>query len=412
MHTIEKRLSAADFILNGEYGSEGATVTEIGPNHFCLTLGTAPQQPTWTNKPQFAIAANAKGVRLRLEVRSPVKGGGHYPMSEYAYSWSYDKENWNAICPDPHLPDYSDFQFPEFTEDTVYFGHQVPFVQERLEERLRVWEREPGVKVHRLGQSLGGRPLYRLEIDALSPEEAWAPNARWAHYMISPHPGEHNAHWRMVGMIEWLLRHPEAAEFRRGNICHFVLLMCPDGPANGWYRVNGQGVDMNRSYFAQGTSGYASGSGGADGARTEDKDPDAPAQAHEAAIFQRDLEGLMAGEVPIAAVWNMHTWQGIVEPILFPGPEFGTALGEWTELQEHMKARDVRGLVKPLKIGREALGLASGWNGGPQRQFGITSILCEGGGGFLTQEENVASGEVLIQALADFYRLPRNGTSS
>ena len=378
---MRRGLSLDDFVLDGQYGSQGATMEQVGFNHFRMTLGCAPNQPNWTNKPQFEIKSNAKGNQLRLDVVTPMAGGGAFPITEYHYSWSYDNEHWHPIRLETDNKESNSFLFPEFTEDRVYFGHQVPFSYEKMVELIGQWKEHPFVRVHPIGKSLNGRTIYRLTIT--SPDGS-PRDQRWGHYFASPHPGEHNAQWRMVGMIDWLLNDPEAVSFMQRAICHFVLLMSVDGPSNGWYRVNQQGVDMNRSYFPEGSS---------------EKE-----QAHEAFICQRDLEQIMQSSEPIASIWNMHTWGGIVEPIIYPGPEFETDLGDWTKLREIMIRNDEEGLVKPLKTGeKDPLGLPSGWNGGPHIQFGITSILCEGSGELETKEANMQSGKTIIRSIAQFY---------
>ena len=52
-------------------------------------------------------------------------------------------------------------------------------------------------------------------------------------------------------------REHAAADIRQRQIVHVVLMMSPDAPAHGWYRVNQQGVDMNRNNtFATLIDGY------------------------------------------------------------------------------------------------------------------------------------------------------------
>lgn len=378
----KQELSLADFSLDGEYGSQGAVLEHIGVNHFRMTLGTAPNRPTWTNKPQFIIRRHAKGNRLRMDIVAPVAGGGQYPMNEYRYSWSHDNEHWQPIGWETDSSERSYFLFPEFTEDAVYFGHQVPLSYEKLERMIGEWRTHPYVTVHPLGVSLGGRTVYRLEITA--PAGPYARSERWGHYMINTHPGEHNAQWRMIGMVDWLLHDPQAGSFLERTVCHFVIMMCPDGPSNGWYRVNAQGVDMNRSYSLPAA--------------------DHRSQAHEAYMCQRDLERLTASDTPVTSIWNMHTWGGAVEQILYPGPEFSGPLGEWTALRDCIGKHDPEHLVKTMVPAKEPLGMAEGWNGGPQRQFGVTGVLCEGGGSLLTKAENAAAGKAIIRGIADYYR--------
>lgn len=372
-------LTVADFRLDGPLGSEGSTIERLGRNHFRMTLGHAPNHPEWCNKAQFEILRNARGNSLRMDV---VFGGGNSMiLNEYFMSWSYDGKTWTPVQWETHSKDSAtgdSLVFPTFEQDRVIVGHQVPMSYEDLEGLVEQWRQDMRVAVHVIGKSLGGRSLYRVTI--ADPESRVPRAKRWVHYFANQHPGEHNSQWRMVGMIRWLLG-PEAREFLERGIYHFVIMMSPDAPSKGWYRVNAQGVDMNRSYRAEGSD---------------------PSQAHEAYLCQKDLEGLMASEAPPTTVWSMHTWGGIVEPILQPGPEFGGALGSWEGLRDAIMRNDPTGLIKPLKTGKGDQG--SYWTTGPHIQFGVSAVLCEGAGAIYTQHENLASGVALIRGISEFYR--------
>ena len=377
-----RELSIGDFEFDGPLGSEGATIERIASNHFKIVLGHAPEHPTWCNMLQFQILQNAKGNRLRLDVY--FYGGNAYRFNHYAFSsWSYDAIDWHPIKWQKGTKESSKgdtLLFPEFKEDTVYFGHQVPMSYENVREMMEKWDKHPHAIVHVLGKSLGGRNIYRLGIT--NPESPHPRNQRWVHYFGNQHPGEHNAQWRMTGMIDWLLS-DTGADCRDRSISHFILMMYPDAPSRGWYRVGIQGVDGNRSYLVTGA--------------------DKQKQAHEAYVVQKDLEMLMASEAPVTNLWSMHTWGGIVEPIMLPGSEIGTVLPAWTGLREIMKRNDPDRLVKPLAI-QESLGNTSHWNTGPHVQFGITTVLCEGAGNIVTKENNMASGTVLMKSLAQYYK--------
>lgn len=383
---MQNGLTLDDFVLDGQYGSQGAFMEQVNVNHFRMTLGSAPNQPNWFNKPQFEIKSRAKGNRLRLDIVTPAVEKEEFPTTEYHFSWSYDNDHWHPIRLETDDSGQLYFIFPEFTKDAVYFGHQVPLSYEKMTEMIEQWQSHPYVTVHKLGNSLNGRTLYRLTMT--DPGTTHSRDRRWGHYFINTHPGEHNAQWRIVGMIEWLLQDPQAASFMQRSICHFVIMMSVDGPNNGWYRVNQQGVDMNRSYLPEGSSKVL--------------------QAHEAFVFQQDLERMMMSPEPIATIWNMHTWGGIVEPILYLGPEFDSPLGDLTVFRDIMIKNDVHGYIKPLKSSmdrkdKNPIGLKSGWNGGPRHQFGITGVLCEGGGGLDTKEANKESGKTIIGSISEFY---------
>jgi hypothetical protein len=376
-------LTEKDFKFDGPLGSQGTVIEKLGTNLFKVTLGHAPNQPEWNNKLNFQITGNAKGNNLVLYVEGPPV----YAMNEYFYSWSYDMENWNPVhwnAGHRVSRERDTLVFPVFEQEQVFVGHQVPISYEQIEEFIAGVEPRIEVTVDTLGKSLGGRNLYRLTIS--DPASGIPPESRWGHYFSNSHPGEHNAQWRMIAKIEWLLSE-EGSDFRKRSICHFVLMMSPDAPSNGWYRVNAQGVDMNRSYFPEGS--------------------DKESQAHEPYIFQQDLENIMASATPVSTVWGHHTWGGIVEPLLYYVED--DRVGHWTEWRDILQEMDTGNLIKPLDLRQVAPGYgAVSWESGPHEQFGINAILCEGAGSLYTKEENKESGRLLIRSLSEYYRGTKN----
>jgi hypothetical protein len=160
--------------------------------------------------------------------------------------------------------------------------------------------------------------------------------------------------------------------------------MSPDAPHKGWYRVNAQGIDMNRSYFPEGA--------------------DSEKQAHESYIFQHDLELIMKSECPVTTIWGNHTARGPVSPMLYPGKEIGTEVGQWTEWRDILTSIAPDTLIIPMVLQPAPSYGGVSWEYGPHIQFGITGVLCESGGSLYTKEENIRSGELLIESLALFYK--------
>jgi hypothetical protein len=163
-----RELSVEDFTFDGPFGSQGATVEKLGPNHFKVSLGHAPGHVDWCNMLQFQILQGAKGNRLRLDVcfqRGNAYRFNHYPHS----SWSYDGENWQPIGWQEGTTDSRQgdtLLFPEFSEDTVYFGHQVPMSYEDVVERMARWAKHPHASVHVLGKSLPKAPTRETSAGA------------------------------------------------------------------------------------------------------------------------------------------------------------------------------------------------------------------------------------------------------
>ncbi|MCP4639512.1 MAG: carboxypeptidase family protein, partial [bacterium] len=379
-----ERLTVDDFTFEGPLGSQGTTISEVGENHFEVALGHAPTHPDWNNKLQFTILRHAKGNQLTLDVVFKTGTGSHYALNESSHSFSYDVVNWHPIHWENGKAESWErdrLVFPVFEEDTVYVGHQVPMSYEDVVRLVEGWRENPFVKVHVLGQSLEGRDIYRLEVT--DPDSPHPRSKRWVHYAANQHPGEHSSQWRMVGMIDWLLT-DEGRDCLQRSVCHFIVMMSPDAPSKGWYRVNKQGYDMNRTYLA----------GGADKAT----------QAHEAYIAQHDLEALMASDAPPTTAWSIHTWGGLVDPRIIPGPEMGDMVGTWTEFAATLAKNDTGGLFKAMEEWPCKEKSATQWTEGTHIQFGVTSVLCEGAGAIYTKEENVASGATLMETIAEHYK--------
>lgn len=376
-----RTLSVDDFSFDGPLGSQGATIEEVGSNHFRVHLGHAPEQPGWPNKLNARILRNARGNQLRLDVVFPQ--GTNYSFNEYHQSFSYDGQHWFPIGWERgyvESPLEDTLRFPPFTADEVFVGTQVPMSREDAVALIDGWRQSPFVQVHEVGTTLGGRPMYRVEItDGNSPHPR---ERRWVHYFANQHPGEHNSQWRMAGLVEWVLS-DAAREFRQRHIVHIVMMMSPDAPSNGWYRVNAQGVDMNRSYRSAGA--------------------DASEQAHEAYLWQRDFEDLMASDARVTTVWAMHTWPGVVDPRITPGPEMGTTLGPWTDFRDVLTKHDRLRLIRTLEDAGDSTYGGTTWTAGPHTQFGITAILCEGGALLQTRQLNEMSGRVIIRAIEEYY---------
>lgn len=406
-----QELAIEDFSFDGPLGSTGTTLRRVGRNHFVARLGAAPNHPEWCNKIQFTIARHALGNTLKLEVEFPSPA---MSLNEYFASFSYDGSNWQPVeweHGNGGDKTHDTLVFATFEQDQVLVGHQIPMSYEDSIGLFDAWcKTHPSLaRQYVLGKSLGGRDIVRLEV---TDDASLVPRAeRWVHYISNQHPGEHNAQWRMSGMVDWLLGdEPEAANCRARSIFQFVFFSSPDAPSNGWYRVAAEGVDMNRSYLISGAAGTVP---------PGDEHLGGNMQCHEAAVVQRDLEQMMSSESPVTTLWSMHTWTGIIEPLLIPGPEMSASgLGDWRLLAEIMARHDSESalvdidglatredqggrLVKPLKIQAAENGVM--WTDGPHMQFGITCVLCEGGSHAKTKELNQEGGRVIARSLAEYY---------
>ena len=382
-------LTVEDFRFDGPLGSKGATIEKLGPEHFHVTLSQAPGHPEWSNMLQFTILRNAKGKRLRIgcTVRGMKKsssGTNETSGMRCFVSWSYDGKNWTPLRRSTIKENgkkITTLIFPKFTQDRVFVGGEVPMSYEDHVGLLRHWEKHPHATLHEIGESLGGRTMYRLTV---TDPESHVPEARrWVHHAVNQHCYEYNAMWRIAGMIDWLLSE-EGADCRRRHICHFVVTMNVDGPTAGYARVNAQGIDLNRSYHPDGANPKT--------------------QAHESYVVQKDMEALAEAGPPFTTTWSMHTWAGDqIEMLLRPGAEMGGLFGPPEAFWKVVKKNDPRDSFKSQTV-LDSKPNPSHWCSGTHLQFGASAFCCEGAGDIMTKEENLYTGEVLMKSLDQYYR--------
>ncbi|TWU25182.1 Zinc carboxypeptidase [Novipirellula galeiformis] len=382
---VAAELNVTDFNFEGEYGSAGASLEKLGSNHFLIHLKSVPEEPRWTNMVQFIIQSNAKGNALQIDLEVPSSASGLNEKGVRGFvSWSADQQEWSPVPRTVIERDgkkYVSLVFPEFTQDKIYVGGEVPLSYERCVALLQEFKQHSDAQLHEIGKSAEGRAIYRLTIT--DPKSPMPPAKRWAHHFVNQHCYEYNAQWRMIGMIRYLLSEA-GAECRQKHVWHFVVQMNVDGPASGLGRVNTQGRDMNRSYSAKGSG--------------------VEEQAFESFVVQRDLERLMASETPVTTTWSMHTWDGpLVEPMVRPGSDMGTKVGPWTELRDILAATDKDGQFKKMYSAMSMKLTPATWCSGTFIQFGVSAFCCEGGGHIMNLDETLKTGEVLAKALHQFY---------
>lgn len=343
--------------VGGALGSEGMKMAVLGDGHFRVTLAPSRGLPACPNAFQCHVRG-AANVPLTFEVDFEHEAPKAL-FDEYFHSVTPDFKHFQAL-PWKETPNgkRNELTVAPTGWDQFSLGMQFPCPLEALADFLVSLSSHPDVSITTLGSSLMGRPIWKVQIGkGIKTSE----KPDWHHYVANQHPGEGNARWRMLGMMEWLCSEaPMAKALRNRSLFTFVPLLCPDGPAMGWRRVNADGVDMNRCYRVEGAN---------------------PAdQTHEAFLLQQDLEIEMQGKHPITSFWCMHTWPGIVEIILDgQGREIAASPNGWLDLKDAFARNSNPDRLKPLRK-RDHQGIANGWNAGAKCQFGITTFLVEGGG--------------------------------
>lgn len=367
-------LQVEDISFDGPLGSSGATARKLDRDVFEITLSHLPNRPDWSTRFQLTLLRHARGHAPCFKVRF----GGAAPgrkFNNFFSSWSYDLVHWTPVhwqkgwqnTPGTTVEDT--VYLPPLDQDHATIAHMVPLSFEQHRRMADTWAGHPGVTVGAIGQSIEGRDLLWTTLQSTRPGKA-----RYRHFFSCQH-GEQAAQWRMIGMVEWLLGE-EAKSFRRDHECHFVVMMNPDAPSNGWLTTNAEGIDMQ--WFHR-------------------KEADNE-QAHESRLCQQHLERLMK-EGRFMTSWSMHAWAGPVEPMVLPAGRMTTA---WLSMREALLRHDRSGLCKPLIPAEVKAGhVYTSWGHGPWQTYGVTSFPCEGGGSLTTAAANMASGQCLIKALAD-----------
>ena len=148
---------------------------------------------------------------------------------------------------------FSSFCLPG-TDDEVFIAFAIPWSVSENATSLARAER----RFHQAGQpfiftreklclSLEGRPVEVLTITSTDGDQASRPV-----FVVTSrvHPGETPASHMCNGVIDFLLRvrDERACAARRAFVFKIVSLLNPDGVANGNYRCDTRGVNLNRCY--------------------------------------------------------------------------------------------------------------------------------------------------------------------
>ncbi len=192
-------LSAADFRFDGPLGSSGTTIEKVSANHFRVTPGRGAEKLQWSNMLQFTIEPPRQGQSAATS--TPAGTGSRRT------SWAFASSAVGPTTCRTGRPIQATMSvglptllFPEFTEDRVYFGGEVPMSYEQHEAMIHRWARHPHASSTVIGHSPEGRKIYRLTVT--DPDSPYPVEKRWVHHVVNQHCYEYNAQWRIAGMID------------------------------------------------------------------------------------------------------------------------------------------------------------------------------------------------------------------
>ena len=218
-------------LLDVQRTANGAYAGRISPENEPINNSAWYAFSTWSPQNQT--------IRLTLQYT----GGVH----RYWPKWSRDKTHWTPLDSSKvHVADdqlSATFEL-ELGSDTLWIAGQ-----ELLTNRSHdVWRdrmaQKAFVDTKVIGTSREGRPIHALEFSATSSPEA--------HILVigRQHPPEIAGSLALMSFIESLASDTELAkEFRRRFAVWAVPVVNPDGVAEGHWRHNTGGVDLNRDWY-------------------------------------------------------------------------------------------------------------------------------------------------------------------
>ena len=226
---------------------EGARLNDcerLGPREFRVVIG--PENRPVNNSAWYAFRIEAESAAT-LAVHLTYQGGRH----RYPPRISQDGRQWRLLEGARYVHDRSQ-QTATLTLDlaaktTLWVAGQELVGVARLESWIEQIAEKPFVRQSTIGQSVLGHPLRMVTIGK--------PTARDYVFIISrQHPPEVTGSLALMAFVGKLCgKMPLAATFRERFATVVVPLVNPDGVAQGHWRHNMNGVDLNRDWrlFAQ-----------------------------------------------------------------------------------------------------------------------------------------------------------------
>ena len=204
------------------------------------TVSIRPENTPINPSPWFAFTVRADVART-VVVDLKCEGG---PL-RYRPKISVDGRNWITLPEEAFSPDKKEGEGQlrlEVGPEPLWVAAQEIISDENLDAWGRTLERLPFVTRAEIGRSVQGRPLHQLEIGA--------PQAGAFLVVIGrQHPPETTGTLALMGFVEALAGDtPLARDFRKNFRVLLVPLLNPDGVANGHWRHNANGVDLNRDW--------------------------------------------------------------------------------------------------------------------------------------------------------------------
>jgi cytosolic carboxypeptidase protein 6 len=220
--------------------------TRLGADRYEVT--TEPENRPINGSPWFAFRVRATAPRL-ISIRIRCSGA----KLRYIPKVSVDGTRWITLPAEAFTAGPNEDEGTirvDVGPEPVWVAAQEMITGDVLEAWSRSLERLPFVTRSEIGRSIGGRTLYKLDIDGTTA----ATKAGFVTLISRQHPPETTGSQALMRFVETLVADtPLARGFRRRYAVLLVPLVNPDGVEAGHWRHNLNGVDTNRDWgtFAQ-----------------------------------------------------------------------------------------------------------------------------------------------------------------
>ena len=181
----------------------------------------------------------AKGQPCVLRILNAGKSSYPNAWEGYRACTSIDRQTWTRV--DTIIEDGVLTIRHQPESDMQWYAYFAPHTHEQHLDLLAACQLSPRTVPDRLGSTVDGRALHRLQIGV----------GEYQFWMIArQHPGESMASWWMEGFLARLLDEHDAIARELCNIVtfHVVPHMNPDGAIRGHLRCNAAGANLNREW--------------------------------------------------------------------------------------------------------------------------------------------------------------------
>ncbi len=205
----------------------------VGENEFSITL--KPENTPINSSPWYAFKAVA-AQPATIKVTMQVEGDKH----RYLPKSSTDLSNWSLIKFADNEQQRA-FSLDISTEPTYIAGQEIIDNQYYVDWSKKL-EAQHGLNYDVVGESVQGRPIYKLESKT-------ADNNKWLVVLGRMHPPELTGALALFPFVETLLSDSDVAKQFRSEYNIFIAPnINPDGVELGNWRHNVNGVDLNRDW--------------------------------------------------------------------------------------------------------------------------------------------------------------------